>query len=65
MNTQSSLLIKLNSLSSIPFEEWRSHGVSLRAVSANANGIVESGITSKGVYFYRRWNTGKSEFVLS
>jgi hypothetical protein len=65
MRTQSSLLIKLNSLASIPFEQWRSHGVSLRAVSAGANGIVYSGITSKGVYFSRRWIAGQSDFVLS
>jgi hypothetical protein len=55
---------KLNSLIMVPFEQWRSHGISLRAVSANADGMVHSGITSTGVYFFRKWTGGTSEFVL-
>lgn len=47
----------LNKLLNVPFEQWRSHGVSLAAVSANANGMVNSGlirISKKGrKYFYR------------
>ena len=46
---------KLRSLDAIPFEEWSKHGVSLRAVSANGDGRVNSGILRNGQYFYRVW----------
>lgn len=60
------LIKKLNTLSKVPFERWPSHGVKLKAVSANAGGIVNSGITSSGVYFYRKWTAdfSQSSFVL-
>lgn len=60
------LIKKLNALSEVPFERWHLHGVELRAVSANSGGIVSSGITNSGVYFYRKWeaNFSKSFFVL-
>ena len=44
---------KLNDLKDIPFERWPEYGVVLKAVSANASGIVNSGITNKGIYFFR------------
>jgi hypothetical protein len=47
----------LNKLLNVPFEKWHEHGVRLAAVSANANGIVNSGlirISKKGrKHFYR------------
>jgi hypothetical protein len=65
---------KINQLADVPFEQWPNHGIKLTAVSANANGIVNSGILANGQYFYRKWEckyssagvphfTGKSEFV--
>ena len=36
----------------LPFEQWPTR---LKAVSANANGIVNSGILSDGRYFSRQW----------
>lgn len=59
-----SMLAKLNLLLTVPLEQWLSHGVSLKAASANANGQVNSGITSQGVYFFRKWTNGTSSFVL-
>jgi len=55
---------KLNTLKATPFEKWPEHGISLQAVSANADGIVNSGITSCGTYFFRVWsnNWSNSEF---
>jgi hypothetical protein len=50
---------KLRSLDTIPFEEWLEHGVSLRAVSANGDGRVNSGILRNGQYFYRVWEPKK------
>ena len=47
---------KLNDLKDIPFERWPEYGVVLKAVSANASGIVNSGITNKGIYFFRSWS---------
>lgn len=64
------ILSKLNELKAVPFEQWPSRGIKLGAVSANADGIVNSGILKgrgvKGVYFYRKWSKGfeTSEFVL-
>ena len=60
------MLDRLNKLLSVPMEEWRSHGFKFKAVSANAHGIVNSGILSNGTYFYRKWNQGFTEsfFVL-
>lgn len=57
---------KLNTLKNIPFEQWPSHGVRLQAVSANGDGIVNSGITSCGTYFFRKWtkNFETSEFEI-
>lgn len=56
----------LNKLLNVEFEQWPKHGVRLHAVSANANGKVNSGITSNGTYFYRKWSPGfkSSEFVI-
>ena len=54
---------KLNTLKDIAFEQWHKHGIKMRAVSANANGLVNSGITSSGVYFFRKWEGNYSEFV--
>ena len=56
----------LNSLKSVPFEKWPEHIVSLRAVSANADGMVNSGLLQNGRYFWRKWYRGGevSEFVL-
>jgi len=61
------LLKRLNELLNVPFEDWPSHGINLAAVSANADGRVNSGITRKGkVYFYRKWDSSftTSSFVL-
>ena len=62
----------LNSLINTPFEEWHSKGISLKAVSANSSGMVNSGIIkTNGMHFFRKHEyvngafTGKSEFVLS
>ncbi len=52
---------KLNSLSEVPFEQWRNKGVSVKAVSASANGFVHSGILRTGQYFYRKWSKDFSE----
>ena len=49
-------LEKLNSLRDVQFEDWLSNGVSLRAVSADASGQVNSGILRDGRYFYRVWS---------
>jgi hypothetical protein len=59
-------LAKLNSLKDINFEAWPKHGVKLRAVSANADGSVNSGILADGRYFHRVWsdNFKRSEFKL-
>jgi len=54
---------KLNSLKDIASEQWPKHGIKLRAVSANANGFVNSGITKRGVYFFRKWEGNNSELV--
>lgn len=59
----------LNALLDVPFEQWPRHGFRLRAVSANADGKVNSGVLSSGQYFYRKWEmvegrfTGRSSFV--
>lgn len=57
---------KLNQLLEVPFELWRSYGLRLKAVSANADGRVNSGILSNGIYFYRKWEPGfqLSSFVI-
>lgn len=57
---------KLNKLLNVPFEQWYQHGIRLKAVSANADGIVNSGILKNGVYFYRKWSNDFTEsfFVL-
>ena len=57
------LLNRLNSLKDVPFEKWPSHGIKLKAVSANADGRVNSGLTGN-FYFYRVWscNFTKSQF---
>jgi len=47
-------LKQLDKLIDVPFEQWPKHGVRLKAVSANANGIVTSGILLDGTYFYRQ-----------
>lgn len=49
-------LNRLNTLMQIPFEKWNNHGVGLMAVSANAEGLVNSGILSSGEYFYKCWD---------
>ena len=54
---------KLNSLKNIAFEQWSKHGIKLKAVSANADGLVNSGITKQGIYFFRKWEGNNSEFV--
>lgn len=61
------LIDHLNSLKSIPFEQWSRLGIKLKAVSANSNGEVNSGITLTGVYFFRKYtnNFQDSEFVIS
>ncbi len=46
---------KLRALDRVPFEQWPQNGVKLRAVSANGDGIVNSGILQDGRYFYRVW----------
>lgn len=52
---------KLNTLLNIPFEQWPKHGVKLGAVSANANGKVNSGICRDGTYFYRVYEKDGNE----
>jgi hypothetical protein len=47
---------RLDILKDVPFEQWWKAGVKLRAVAANANGIVSAGILHDGTYFYRKWN---------
>ena len=42
---------ELNKYLDVPFEKWP---IKLSAVSANANGIVQSGILSTGQYFTRK-----------
>jgi hypothetical protein len=54
---------KLNQLKDIAFEQWPKHGIKLKAVSANANGLVNSGITKCGVYFFRKWEGNNSELI--
>lgn len=67
---KSILLKKLNTLLDVPFERWSENGISLKAVSANANGIVQSGILKDKTYFFRKHEfidgafTGKAWFVL-
>ena len=58
-----SITQKLNSLKDIAFEQWPKHGMKLRSVSANSNGLVNSGITNSGVYFFRKWEGNNSELV--
>jgi len=60
------MINKLNALLSVPLEQWLTNGVSLRAASANSSGMVNSGITKDGTYFYRKHNLTNqtSEFVL-
>lgn len=43
----------LRELNNVPFEKWP---IKLKAVSANADGRVNSGITQSGVYFFRKWS---------
>lgn len=43
----------LNELLTTPLEKWSERGVRLRAVRANADGIVASGILKDGRCFYR------------
>lgn len=48
---------KLNTLLTVPLEQWHAHGVALAAVSANADGMVVSGITKRTrQYFFKRWD---------
>jgi len=54
---------KLNSLKDVQFEDWHKHGVKLKAVSANSNGRVNSGILKDGRCFYRIWLKSGSEFL--
>lgn len=56
-------LEKLNSLLNVPFEQWHTRGVSLRAVSANSSGLANSGILHDGRYFFRVWKDGNSFFT--
>ena len=64
-----SILSILNSLKNVPKEQWPS-SIKLKAVSANSDGLVDSGILSNGVYFYLKHEfvngtfTGQCEFVL-
>lgn len=51
----------LNSLKDVPKEQWAQHGVFLSAVSANADGEVNSGILRTGQYFFRKWSAGFTE----
>jgi hypothetical protein len=55
----------LNKLKDVPFEKWPSHRVRLSAVSANADGIVRSGILQDRRYFTLKHfdNFTRSEFV--
>lgn len=67
--TKKSILSILNSLKNVPKEQWPSN-IKLKAVSANSDGIVNSGILSNGVYFHLKHEfidgafTGQCEFVL-
>jgi hypothetical protein len=46
----------INSLLFVPFEDWPKHGIHLRAVSANADGHVNSGlIGGRSRYLRNRW----------
>ena len=61
------MLKLLNELLEVSFEEWHKRGLRLAAVSANADGRVNSGILKKGkIYFYRKWDKSftSSTFVL-
>ena len=60
------MLEKLNKLLNVPMEQWYENGIRTKAISANSNGIVNSGILSNGTYFYRKWrnNFTESSFVL-
>ena len=55
----------LDELREVPFEKWKARGVKLRAVSANAGGVVNSGVLQDGRYFLRQWSNGfkSSSFV--
>lgn len=65
---------KIKEMLDTPMEKWAEQGVVLKAVSANADGRVNSGITKDGIYFWRRseytlqngypFYTGKEEFVI-
>lgn len=48
----------LNSLVGVPFEKWHLSGIRLKAVSACADGLVNSGILASGQYFYRKRDKG-------
>lgn len=50
---------RIDKLIHVAFEQWPKHGIRLLAVSANANGAVNSGLT-KQFYFYRLG----SEFIV-
>lgn len=54
MNYPRVTMALLNSLAAVEFEQWHKHGVFFRAVSANANGRVNSGILKDSRYFYRK-----------
>lgn len=58
-----SVLVTLNTLLDQPFEQWP---LRLKAVSANSDGRVNSGILKDGTYFYRKWSNvfTVSEFVI-
>lgn len=61
---KTALLKQLNSLINKPFETWGLYGVNLRAVSATADGIVFSGLTSERLYFHRVYSSGAVMFVI-
>lgn len=53
-------LTKINALKTIPHEQWHKHGITLLAVSANSNGIVNSGIiklNNQKLFFSREYKT--------
>lgn len=59
------MIDKLNQLINVPMEQWHKRGVDLKAVSANANGRVNSGLVGPSrIHFYRVGSGDKSRFKL-
>lgn len=58
--------IDWNSLLDVPFEKWRAHGVSVKAVSAGPLGIVNSFLASyrgRRYYGFRKYRQGCPVFA--